>query len=139
MKQIQMKRFIAFVVPLLLVCGFAGAAQAAIFSCTVADSRRLDREGRLVHEDETASGERPIGRFTFNDRTGRFYGYGDPWVLSIIQRGTREHVLLAISTHVGPGNTAIQMLKINTFKAGNMPFLWLNDDELASGVCTTGE
>ncbi|WNJ98296.1 hypothetical protein L2D14_10465 [Thalassospiraceae bacterium LMO-JJ14] len=134
-----MNRFVVLVVPLLLVCGFAAAAQATVFSCTVADSRRLDPQGKLVMGEGTATGDRPLGHFTFNDRTGRFYGYGDPWVLSIIQRGSREHVLLAISTHVGPGNTAIQMLKINTFNTGRMPFLWLNDDELASGVCTAGE
>ncbi len=133
-----MRTFALAIGALLIAVASPGAAQAAVYACNVADAWRLGPDGEQIRDERTQIRRRLHGRFTFNDRTGRVAGLREEWVLSVLQKPIGPNTLLAVSIHKGPGNTALQILKINTFEKERMPFLWVSDDEISSGVCTTG-
>ena len=116
----------------------AGAAKAAVYACDVKDVKRVGAEGVPTSDAETAATLRLYPRFTFDDRTGRLAGLRDEWVLSLLQKAVAKNALLAVSLHKGLGNTGLRLLKIDTYAAEPMPFLWVSDDVISTGVCTVG-
>ncbi|MGJ3258989.1 MAG: hypothetical protein ACFE0S_05240 [Rhodospirillales bacterium] len=132
-------RIAAFtVLTIVTLCAVADAARAAVYACEVKEVRRLGPGGVPESDARTAATLRQYPRFTFDDRTGRLAGLRDEWVLSLLQKAVAQNALLAVSIHKGIGNTGLRLLKIDTFRQGEMPFLWVSDDEISTGVCTVG-
>lgn len=132
-------RIAAFtVLTIVIFCALPDAARAAVYACDVKEVRRLGDGGVPESDTRTRAALRNFPRFTFDDRTGRLAGLGDDWVLSLLQKAVAQNALLAVSIHKGIGNTGLRLLKIDTFRHGEMPFLWVSDDEISTGVCTVG-
>lgn len=111
---------------------------AALYACEVRDVKRVGAGGVPASDARTRESLRLHPRFTFDDRTGRIAGMAEDWVLSLLQKAVGQNALLAVSIHKGIGNTGLQILKIDTFEKDAMPFVWVSDDVLATGACTTG-
>lgn len=123
---------------IVMTCVLPGRVTAAVYACDVKEVRHLGPDGVPQGDDRTALTLRLYPRFTFDDRTGRLSGLKDEWVLSLLQKAVAENALLAVSVHKGLGNTGLRILKIDTFKDGAMPFVWISDDEISTGVCRVG-
>lgn len=122
----------------LIACVIPANAAAAVYACEVRDAKRLDKDGVPVADADSERNLRLYPRFTFDDRTGRLTGMQDDWVLSLLQKAVGQNALLAVSIHKGIGNTGVKLLKIDTFEKDKMPFVWISDDRISTGVCTTG-
>ena len=127
-----------FVASTLIACLPVANAAAALYACDVRDVKSVDKEGVPVADADSARTLKLYPRFTFDDRTGRLAGLKEEWVLSLLQKAVGQNALLAVSIHKGMGNTGLKILKIDTFEKDKMPFVWISDDRIATGVCTTG-
>lgn len=114
---------------------FTPPAQAAIYTCNAKTVQRIGGDGVPV---PLADGEpRPFARFSFDDRTGRVDGDNETRVLSLLQKAVGPNALLAVGIQKGIGNTALQVLKIDAASKSDMPFVWIADDVISTGVCKT--
>lgn len=123
---------------IFMTVALSGRATAAVYACDVKEVRHLGADGVPQGNDRTALTHRRHPHFTFDDRTGRLSGLKDDWVLSLLQKAVAENALLAVSVHKGTGNTGLRILKIDTFRDDAMPFVWISDDEISTGVCRSG-
>jgi|GEM_PF-2772140 len=125
-----------FVFPLFALLGAsipAVAAHAAIYTCSAETVQRVGDDGIPA---PLADGEPwPFARFSFDDRTGRVDGDNETRVLSLLQKAVGPNALLAVGIQKGIGNTALQVLKIDAASKSDMPFVWIADDVISTGVC----
>ena len=126
------------VLTIIALYALPDAARATVYACDVREVRRIGPGGVPESDARTTATLRNYPRFTFDDRTGRLAGLQDDWVLSLLQKAVAQNALLAVSIHKGVGNTGLRLRKIDTFRDGDMPFLWVSDDEISTGVCTAG-
>lgn len=133
-----MRVFAIFVACTLIACLPIREAAAALYACEVRDLKRVGNDGVPVTDAGIDRNLKLYPRFTFDDRTGRLAGLKEEWVLSLLQKAVGQNALLAVSIHKGIGNTGLKILKIDTFEKDKMPFVWISDDRIATGVCTTG-
>jgi len=125
-----------FAYPILIafsVLFFAPSAQATIYTCSAETVQRVGGDGTPT---PLADGEPwPFARFSFDDRTGRVDGDNETRVLSLLQKAVGPNALLAVGIQKGIGNTALQVLKIDAASASGMPFVWIADNVISTGVC----
>jgi len=133
-KEFAMRRFVFPLFALLGASMPATAAHAAAYICDAKDIRQIGNDG--VPVAPVAGEPQPFQRFSFDDRTGRVDGDNETRVLSLLQKAVGPNALLAVGIQKGLGNTALQVLKIDTAVAGKMPFVWISDDTVSTGVCT---